>query len=99
MTTDFALKMAQFVTDAPDYGVSQETLDAFNNFSCNIEHLKRSLAVLNTLIWGGVMEGDEKAGEQAAHLSETLLEIVTIRDKEISQLVGQIKPLTLPPLE
>ena len=45
------------------------------------------------------MEGDEKAGEQAAHLSETLLEIVTIRDKEISQLVGQIKPLTLPPLE
>ena len=98
MTTDFALKMAQFVTDAPDYGVSQEALDAFNNFSCNIEHLKRSLAVLNTLVWDAV-EGDEKAGEQAAHLSETLLEVVTLRDKEINQLIGQIKPLTLPPLE
>ena len=34
------------------------------------------------------MEGDEKAGEQAAHLSETLLEIVTIRDKEISQIIN-----------
>lgn len=98
MTTDFALKMAQFVTDAPDYGVSRETLDAFNNFFCNIEHLKRSLAVLNTLIWDAV-EDNEEALEQAAHLSETLLEIATIRDKEISQLMGQIKPLTLPPLE
>lgn len=99
MIPDFALKMAQFVTDAPDYGASRETLDALNDFSCNVEHLKHSIGLLHSLIWGGVMEGDEKAGEQAAHLSETLLEIVTIRDKEISQLVGQIKPLTLPPLE
>lgn len=98
MTTDFALKMAQFVTEAPDYGVSRETLNALNDFSCNIEHLKRSLAVLNTLVWDAV-EDNEEALEQAAHLSETLLEIATIRDKEISQLVGQIKPLTLPPLE
>lgn len=98
MTTDFAMKMAQFVTDAPDFGVSQETLDAFNNFSCDIEHLKRSLAVLNTLVWDAV-EDNKEALEQAAHLSETLLEIVTIRDREISQLMGQIKPLTLPPLE
>lgn len=98
MTTDFALKMVQFVVDAPDYGVSRETLDALNNFSCNIEHLKRSLAVLNTLVWDA-MEDNEEALEQAAHLSETLLEIATIRDKEISQLMGQIKPLTLPPLE
>lgn len=99
MTPDFALKMAQFVADAPDYGMSQETLDALNDFSCKIERLKHDLSVLSVLVWNGVIEGDEKAGEQAAHLSETLLEIATIRDKEISQLVGQIEPLTLPPLE
>lgn len=99
MTPDFALKMAQFVADAPDYGVSQKTLDALNDFSCKVERLKHDLSVLSALVWNGVMEGDEKAGEQAAHLSETLLEVVTLRDKEISQLVGQIKPLTLPPLE
>lgn len=99
MTPDFSMKMAQFVATAPDYGVSKEVLDALNDFSCKVESLKHSIALLHSLIWGGVMEGDEKAGEQAAHLSETLLEIVTIRDKEISQLVGQIKPLTLPPLE
>lgn len=99
MTTDFAMKMAQFVVDAPDYGVSRETLDALNDFSCKIESLKHSLSVLSVLVWNGTMEGDEKAGEQAAHLSETLLEVVTLRDKEISQLIGQIKPLTLPPLE
>ena len=98
MIPDFALKMAQFVTDAPDYGASRETLDALNDFSCKVESLKHSMGVLHSLVWSA-MEGDEKAGEQAAHLSETLLEIVTIRDKEISQLVGQIKPLTLPPLE
>lgn len=98
MTTDFSLKMAQFVTDAPDFGMSRETLNALENFSCHIEHLKHSMGVLHSLVWRA-MEGDEKAGEQAAHLSETLLEIATIRDKEISQLVGQIKPLTLPPLE
>ena len=99
MATDFSLKMAQFVTDAPDYGVSKEVLDELNDFSCKIETLKNSIGVLNGLIWGGALDGDRKAKEQAAHLSETLLEIVTIRDKEISQLVSQIKPLTLPPLE
>lgn len=99
MTPDFAMKMAQFVADAPDYGVSQKTLDALNDFSCKVERLKHDLSVLSALVWNGVMEGDEKAGEQAAHLSETLLEVVTLRDKEISQLVGQIKSLTLPPLE
>lgn len=98
MTPDFSMKMAEFMADAPDYGVSRETLDALNDFSCNIEHLKRSLAVLNTLVWDAV-EDNEEALEQAAHLSETLLEIATIRDKEISQLMGQIKPLTLSPLE
>lgn len=99
MSPDFAMKMAQFVADAPDYGVSRETLDALNDFSCKVERLKHDLSVLSSLVWNGTMEGDEQAGEQAAHLSETMLEIVTIRDKEISQLVGQIKPLTLPPLE
>lgn len=98
MTPDFSMKMAEFMADAPDYGVSRETLDALNDFSCNIEHLKRSLAVLNTLVWDAVKDNEE-ALEQAAHLSETLLEIATIRDKEISQLMGQIKPLTLSPLE
>ena len=93
------MKMAEFMADAPDYGVSRETLDALNNFSCKVENLKHSMDILHSLLWGGVMEGDEKAGEQAAHLSETLLEIVTLRDKEISQIVSQIKPLTLPPLE
>lgn len=98
MTTDFSLKMAQFVTDAPDFGMSRETLNALENFSCHIEHLKHSMGVLHSLVWRAV-EDNEEALEQAAHLSETLLEIATIRDKEISQLVGQIKPLTLPPLE
>ena len=98
MTPDFAMKMAQFVVDAPDFGMSRETLNALENFSCHIEHLKHSMGVLHSLFWSA-MEGDEKAGEQAAYLSETLLEIATIRDKEISQLMGQIKPLTLPPLE
>ena len=96
--TDFAMKMAQFVADAPDFGVSRETLEALENFSCHIEHLKHSMGILHSLVWGA-MEGDEKAGEQAAHLSETLLEIATIRDKEISQIISTIHPLTLPPLE
>ncbi|MEH2938829.1 hypothetical protein [Lawsonibacter sp. JLR.KK007] len=97
--TDFAMKMAQFVADAPDYGVSRETLDALNDFSCKVERLKHDLSVLSVLTWNGTMEGDEKAGEQAAHLSETLLEIVTIRDKEISQIISTIHPLIFPPLE
>ena len=98
MTPDFAMKMAQFVADAPDFGISRETLNALENFSCHIEHLKHSMGVLHSLVWSA-MEGDEKAGEQAAHLSETLLEIATIRDKEISQIISTIHPLTLPPLE
>lgn len=81
-----------------EYSLNRETLDALNNFSCNIEHLKRSLAVLNSLVWNAV-EDNEEALEQAAHLSETLLEIATIRDKEISQIISTIHPLTLPPLE
>ena len=98
MTPDFAMKMAQFVADAPDFGMSRETLNALENFSCHIEHLKHSMGVLHSLV-RSAMEGDEKAGEQAAHLSETLLEIATIRDKEISQIISTIHPLTLPPLE
>lgn len=98
MTPDFAMKMVQFVANAPDFGMNRETLDALDNFSCHIEHLKHAMGVLHALIWSA-MEGDEKAGEQAAHLSKTLLEIVTIRDKEITRIIGQIKPLTLPPLE
>ena len=47
--TDFAMKMAQFVADAPDYGVSRETLDALNDFSCKIERLKHDLSVLSVL--------------------------------------------------
>ena len=81
-----------------EYSLKRETLDALNDFSCNIEHLKRSLAVLNSLVWAAV-EDNEEALEQAAHLSETLLEIATIRDKEISQIISTIHPLTLPPLE
>lgn len=80
------------------YGMNRETKETLDDYSCKIEHLKHSMGILHSLVWSA-MEGDEKAGEQAAHLSETLLEIATIRDKEISQLVGQIKPLTLPPLE
>lgn len=99
MTPDFSLKMAQFVVMAQDYRVSKEVLDELNDFSCKIETLKNSIGVLNGLIWGGALDGDRNAKEQAAHLSEMLLEVATIRDKEISQLVGQIKPLTLPPLE
>ena len=81
-----------------EYSLKRETLDALNDFSCNIEHLKHSMGVLHSLVWSA-MEGDEKAWEQAAHLSETLLEIATIRDKEISQIISTIHPLTLPPLE
>lgn len=50
--TDFAMKMAQFVVDAPDYGVSRETLDALNDFSCKVESLKHSIGLLHALIWG-----------------------------------------------
>ena len=98
MTPDFAMKMAQFVADAPDFGMSRETLNALENFSCHIEHLKHSMGVLNSLVWAAV-EDNEEALEQAAHLSETLLEIATIRDKDISQIISTIHPLTLPPLE
>lgn len=73
-----------------DYGMSRETLDTLNGFSCHMENLRHSMGILHSLVWAA-MEGDEKAGEQAAHLSETLLEIVTMRDREISQLVGQIR--------
>lgn len=73
-----------------DYGMSRETMKSLDDFSAHVENLRHSMGVLHSLVWAA-MEGDEKAGEQAAHLSETLLEIVTIRDREISQLVGQIK--------
>lgn len=99
MTPDFSFKMAQFVATAPDYGVSKEVLDELNDFSCKIETLKNSIGVLNGLIWGGALDGDRKAKEQAAHLSEMLLEVATIRDKEISRVLKKIKPLTFPPLE
>lgn len=79
--------------DAPAYGMSQETLDALNGFSCKVETLKHMVDVLHRLLWEDAMDGKENAIEQAAHLTETLLEIVTIRDTEISEIIGQIRPL------
>lgn len=77
----------------PIYGVSEETMNALNDFSCKIESLKYSIIVLHSLLWGDVMEGKENAVEQAAHMAETLLEIVTIRDAEISEITGKVIPV------
>lgn len=76
-----------------EYGMSRETMDALNDFSCKVETLRYSISVLCSLIWDGAMEGNEEAGEQAVYLSQTLLEIVTIRDKQISEIIGQIRPV------
>ena len=76
-----------------EYTMTQETLDALNGFSCKVETLKYMVDFLHRLLWEDAMDGKEGAIEQAAHLTETLLEIITIRDKEISEIIGQIRPL------
>ena len=64
--------------------ISQATLDELTAFSCNIE-------ILHSLIWGGILEGSEKAADQAAALVEMLADMAYIRDQEISEILHDIE--------
>lgn len=82
----------------PDYGMSWKTLQDLENFSAKIEVLENTIDLLHALIWGGIVEGDEKAVDRAGALVETLLEIASKRNQELNRIIEKINPLEVPDL-
>ena len=71
--------------------ISQATLDELTAFSCKIEILQKNIEILHSLIWGGILEGSEKAADQAAALVEMLADMAYIRDQEMSEILHDIE--------
>lgn len=70
--------------------INQATLDELTNLSCKIEILGKNIELLHSLIWGGILEGSEKAADQAAALVEMLVDMTYTWDQELSEIVDDI---------
>lgn len=75
----------------PLYVIDSDTLNPLNVFSCKIEILRNNLKLLHSTIWSAVLNEDMAYCDQAAALSEALLELADLRNDEISDLVGFIE--------
>lgn len=76
------------------FTLTRETLNKLEDYSAKIEILKTMMEVVHKQVWQDVMNAEEDKLQDAIFktgaLLETLLEIVEMRDTEISEIVNQI---------
>lgn len=82
-----------------EFVLSRETLTELEGYSAKIEQLRNLVDFVNHFVWQSVIEGDTESSEgveQLACLTETLSDVMHIRDKELEAIIHKISPLSDP---
>lgn len=77
-----------------EFRLSDEVMTELETFSAKVEQLGNFIDLVNDFVWGEIVNGArEDAIDKLGCLTETLSEVVRIRDKELEEIITKVKPL------
>ncbi len=76
--------------------LSFKTMNELESFSVKLGQLKDVVDVINLYVWRDILEKNHcEDAEKLANLTETLLDLVSVREKEFDCTIGKISAYTV----